>query len=474
MSKTHYCTALMISLCFLNSCTLYQKPKVPELHNPPSFKTQALVTSPVIKTLWWEQFNDPLLNNIVAQALKNNYDYQIALKNIQIADTYVLQSFTNLFPQADITFGSSRNKSAQALVNSYTDGTVFNPAFESFSNVFGFQQLTANISYQLDIWNQVHNTIKQAKANQSASISTTRGVKLVLISQVVNTYFQISGLIANIHNLQAQKKIIQNLIQLYDTQYHSGLIDFNTVDDAKNQVETIQTTIDSLEKQQYILQFTLAYLCGEYPEKFNVISKTQRNDFHHLNIIPPGIPANMMANRPDIQAAYYQVLSYGYLEKENLANFLPAVSITGEYGYASNTLAGLISAANSYWTLGIFATQYLLDYPTHMSQYKRAQYQYQTAILNYKKTALKAFKEVDGALSSYQEDNKALLTLHKQHHIAQNKFQLANAQYQAGLVDYTAYLNANIQTLQSSYNLMNQQVIVVGDIILVYAALGIG
>jgi multidrug efflux system outer membrane protein len=116
----------------------------------------------------------------------------------------------------------------------------------------------------------------------------------------------------------------------------------------------------------------------------------------------------MISNRPDIQSAYYQVLSTGYMEKETIANFLPTVNITGNYGYASTALSNLLSHSNSFWNYGIYTSQFIFDYAIRMSEYQRAKFQYESAILNYKNTAINAFTQVDTALTSYKEDNEAL------------------------------------------------------------------
>ena len=215
-------------------------------------------------------------------------------------------------------------------------------------------------------------------------------------------------------------------------------------------------------------------MSGEYPEKFSFKIANEYNNFYRVNLIPAGIPAKMIANRPDIQDAYYQILSYGYLEKQSIANFLPPISLTGTYGYARSALANLITHANAYWNYGIFATQYLFDYATRMSEYERSKFQYQSAILNYKNIVINAFKEVDSALSSYKQDNEAFHAYRNQVINSKDQLMLADSQYQAGLTDYSTYLTSNLIYLQSDYNLANQKLAVTQDIIQVYVSLGLG
>lgn len=473
MKKIIFISICTLNMFLLSSCTLYSKPKVPALNNPNYFKPQIKMTSANLNNNWWENFNDPELNQLVNSAIKNNYSYQIALKNIDIACTYVTQNMASLFPQANMGFNTSRNKSAAAISNVQNVNT-FNPTSSGFSQIFNLQQLTGTITYQVDIWNQIRNSVKQAQANQAVTEADSNNVKLTVISSVVSTYFQIKALNGNIINLNKQLQTSEEIVQLYNTQFSSGLIDFSTVDTAKNQVEVLKTNIDSLEKQQQVLQNTLAYLSGQYPENFTVKIDNGLNNFHNINLIPSGIPAKMIANRPDIQDAYYQILSYGYLVKQTIANFLPSVNLTANYGYASTALSNLLAHSNAYWNYGLYSTQFVFDYGTRMSEYKRANYQYQSAILTYKNTVINAFNQVDSNLSSYQEDNEALNGYQNQVANSKDLLMIANAQYQSGLNDYTNYLIDNLSYLQNDYNLTNQKLAVIQDIIQVYVSLGLG
>ncbi len=477
MKKT-FCYVIGSLSIFSNGCTLYKKPEVPALNNPHFFKPAIKETSINLKDAWWENFNDEKLNLFVNLAIKNNYSYKIALKNIEIACTYVTQNLSNLFPQVNMSFNSSRNKSAAALANANGNANVstnsVNPSSSSFSRIFNLQELTLSGSYQVDVWNQIRNSVKQAQANQSVSIADSKQVKLTIISSVVNIYFQIEAINSNLINLSEQLKSAKEIVQLYTTQYESGLIDFSTLDDAKNQVEIIKSNINTLEKQGQVFQYTLAYLCGEYPENFNLTVDNRFEHVHLNHLIPEGIPARMIANRPDIQEAYYQVLSAGYMEKQTIANFLPNISLTGDYGYASSALSNLISSANSYWNYGLNITQFVFDYKIRMSEYERANFQYQAAILNYKNAVINAFTQVDSALVSYKEDNEALLAFENQIINTKDKLMLTDAQYQGGLTDYTGYLEINLNYLQNEYNYINQKLAVAEDIVQVYVSLGLG
>ena len=293
---------------------MYKKPDVPDIKNPSQFKTKIKVTHAKLNDHWWKNFHDVKLNQLVELAVKNNYSYQVSLKNIQIACTYVMQNVSTLFPQANLSFSSSRNKLASTLSNGFGSTNLVIP--NQRASIFNLQQLTGTVSYELDIWNQLRNSIKQAEVNQAGSVADSNVIKLALITNVVDTYLQIKALNANLNNLHNQNKFADEIVKLTNTQFKSGLIDASTLDTVKNQAEIIKSNIYNLEKQQQVLLFTLAYLVGEYPENFAFTIKERLQKLQTAALVPAGIPSEMMANRPDIQSAYYQILSYGYLENE--------------------------------------------------------------------------------------------------------------------------------------------------------------
>jgi len=473
MKKGYYYTIILSTVLLATSCTLYQKPVVPALQVPDHFKEEFHVTHPSLNEKWWENFHDLRLNTLVELALKNNLDYKVALKNIEIMNTYVVQYFSALFPQVNAYFDTTDNKSAAANLAAFASNSVLNASDQNQSRKYKLSHLYGTVSYEIDVWNQIHNQVAQAKENTEMSIAQANIIKLSLITTVVDTYFKITTANAAIANLHRQLAVAIEFLQLQKTQLQSGLVDASSVEQASNQVEAIKASIPVQEKQKSILLHSLAYLVGEYPEKWTFPVNQSIVALKTNHLIPEGIPSSMLANRPDIQNAFHQILSYGYLEKQNIANFLPALSLTGTYGYASNSLAHLISAANTYWTYGFYVAQFVFDYQLRMSQYKRSQYQYESAILTYRATVLNAYTEVDNALISFEEDHKTLLANQQQMFHMKALTKLAEAQYQAGLNDYTAYLSADLAYLQSELTTANQKLMVVEDTLQIYKALGL-
>jgi len=454
----------------LPGCTLYTKPDPPLANNPELFKIKLVESYSALNNHWWENFNNPQLNTLVNQAIEKNYNYQVAVKNIDIAQTYVLQNMTLLFPQLGVDYGFSRNKHIVNVGNSVSSA----PQLTTGNNIFDLQLLAATMNYEIDIWNQVHNSVNQANADKKTAEGNTNVVRVTLIGSVVNTYYQIVALTENIANLKVQHKDALELLELTRVQFVSGLVDESEVFTASNQAETIFSNLKTSEKQLKILVFTMAYLLGEYPENFSLTVESKLSDLKFSALMPEAIPSVVVANRPDIQAAFTSVLSFGFVEKQNIANFLPNLTLSGTYGYANNTFSHLINPYNVLWTYGLNGVQLLLDYPALYAQWKRSEIQYESAILTYQNTVINAFAEIDGALASFSEDDLVMKSFQKKLVNTEEILSIASAHYASGLTNYIDYLTNDLSMLQTDYSLTVAELTVVQDIVQVYKSLGLG
>lgn len=457
----------ILILIFLSSCSLYTKPETPKLSLPANFKSAIKVKRCNLPNDWRLQFKDGNLSSLEKLSLSNNYDYKIAIKNIQIAKTYVDEAISNYFPQINLNANASRNALS---ISNFTNNTINgNP-----NRVYSLLQLGASASYELDFWNKIGNGVKSAKANVEAAKANSNIIKLTLISNVANTYFQLSALNNNLVNLKAQLQATKNIAKLNKTQYQGGLANIEPVDNAQIQVESVNTNLNNIAKQIQIAQNTLAYLTGQYPEHFHPYSNSILSDKNLERFIPANLPSQMLMNRPDIQAAYYQIFAFGYLQKQALANFFPDFSLTGTYGFASNSLSNFINNGNLFWSYAANMIEPLFDYAKRTSQYRRAKFQYESSVLNYKSVVLNAFTEVNNALTSYRQDFLSLQASTKQLASANEKLNLAKAQYKSGMLDYLTYLTYQLSYLQTQYITTNQTLLVYQDIILIYKVLGLG
>ena len=465
------------SMFFLSGCSLYTHPKKITVRIPKKFKYALNNENFKIKNDWWKNFKSNKLDNIVSKALKNNLNYLIAIKNIKVAKTYVSQNESNLFPTVNFSYEATRNKMPSYQTALSSGGSV---SGSSPTVIYNLNQAGLSASYELDVWNQVNNAVKQAKANVSVSKEDADVVKLTLISNVAQAYFQIQSLKESIVNLKKEYKAEKEILKLYEVQYKDGLTNAEPIVNTKTNLEILRTDLNDSIKQKDITQNTLAYYLGKFPENFKLSVKTNIKNVLNFNgnryskLIPPNIPSEILTQRPDVKEAEYNVLAYAYAKKESLANFFPVFNLTGSYGYASPSLNNFIADANSVWNFGLDILAPIFNYKTNISIYKRSKLQYQQAVLNYRNTIINAFSETDSDLADFQKDMQTLKSYEKNYRYALKLFNIYKVQYKTGISSKITYLTYKENLLNSEYNLINQNLLVKEDVINVYNALGMG
>ena len=465
------------SIYILSGCSLFSQPKKIAVKIPKKFKYAVKTGNIPVKNDWWKNFRDKQLDILVDEAVKNNLNYLIAVKNIQVAKTYVSQNESNLFPVVNFSFSATRNK-LPGYETSIFSGNWSSGAPSTV--IYNLNQAGLNASYELDVWNQVNNAVKQARANTAVSKEDAGVVKLTLISNVAQAYFQILALEKSADNLKKQYTAEKEILNLNVIQYKDGLIDAEPVETAKTNLEILKTELNDSIKLQDITKNTLAYYLGKFPEKFKFKTnpKTRNingyNDMNYSKLIPPNIPSKILTQRPDVKEAEYNVLSYAYAKKESLANFFPVFSLTGNYGYASPGLNNFITDANSVWNFGLDILAPIFNYKTNISIYKRSKLQYQQAVLNYRNAIINAFSETDSALAVYKRDYKILKSYKNNFNYSKKLFHIYKIQYKAGISSRITYLTYKLDMLNAEYNLINQNLLLREDVIGVYNALGMG
>ena len=242
-----------------------------------------------------------------------------------------------------------------------------------------------------------------------------KAAKLALISEVVTVYFQIATINKNIANLSRQKTIVNSLLKIANTQYAIGYIEITTLRDASIKENSIKNDIRNLKKQQKIYLNHLAELQDQYPEDFKAKIDSAANKTEWQNLLPPTIPAQMLADRPDIQIAQLEVAAFSNNQTEWFSGFLSS--------FSSN---------------------------------ESPEDQYEQAVLNYKNTVHNAFQEVDDALLAFKEDQASLYSARTITNNASEDYKTANIQYKAGQIDYATYLSFELHLLQTEYELALQ------------------
>lgn len=238
----------------LNGCTLSPEYHRPEVEVPSAYRYEPKAAAATVNTAWWQQYGDPVLDELIETALANNYTVQIAAANVEQAIGIVTQTRSALYPQ--LGYGASGEKLR-------SPDTGLAAAIPNIPNTQETYQALLSASWELDLWGRIRSLSEAAQANMLATEEARRGVILTLVSSVASTYIVLRGLDEQLAISQRTLAAYGESAKLYQLQYKYGQTSLMTVAQTQSQYETAATQIPLIESQIAQVENALSVLLGE-------------------------------------------------------------------------------------------------------------------------------------------------------------------------------------------------------------------
>jgi NodT family efflux transporter outer membrane factor (OMF) lipoprotein len=414
----------------LTACSVgptYQRPQIAppaEWHETP-LQTDAASPSVWPEADWWHGFGSPRLDQLIAEAERNNDDLAGAMARVQEADAQVRIAGAPLLPTVDLGADVTRERAVSSASGGLAVFNVFNP------------QLTA--SYELDFWGKNRALRDAARASAVASRYDRQTVALTIISSVASTYFQALELRDRIEvarqNLANGQKILRGLQLEQSVGTATGL----DVAQQATAVALLDAALPPLLQQFRQSVYALAVLVGRTPESIDVESGTLTE--LDAPAIVQGLPSELLARRPDIANAEQQLIAANADITVARAALFPSIELTASGGYASSTLASLVSPANRLYAFSAGLTQPIFHGGALRGQVAYSQARYTELLSSYHKTVLSAFSNVESALVATRQT--ALQRERQRDAVtkARRAYEFAQTQMSAGIVNILTVLN---------------------------------
>ena len=429
---------LVLSLLalLLNACMVGPDYVRPPVDTPAAWRLSETEVKDLANTAWWEQFGDPVLNDLVATALRENKDLMIATARIdEFAGNYGFVR-SGLFPQVGAGFDASRQKNIGAAVIGAGAGDTFN----SYSAVL-------NASWEIDIWGRIRRQTEAANAQLLGSEEGRRGVVLSLVGSVAGAYINLRNLDRQLEIAKATAKSRGESYELFKLRFEGGVISLLELSQNKSQFEEALASIPPLEKAIAQQENGLSVLLGRNP---GPIARGKDIDQLLLPAIPAGLPSELLERRPDIRRAEQNLIAANALIGAAKAAYYPSISLTGLFGYASPSLSGLFNSQNKMWQYGAPISLPIFTAGAIAGQVQSAEAVQQQALFGYQKAIQEAFREVNDALVSQDRTHEQLLAQRRQVEALQQYASTARLRYDNG---YTSF----IEVLDAERSLFNVQ-----------------
>lgn len=429
--------------CFLllSSCTLHPPYQRPFVEAPCDWRLESNDISTEVNANWWVEFQDPVLDALIGEALHNNLNLQIAVFRVLEYRARVDQVRAELLPKFDLTGGANRTQ-LSLETNQVTPGSL------RITSIFDF---LANVSYELDIWGRIRSATEASFADFFAQIENRRAVVLSLVSAVAEAYIQLRQYDKQ---LAISRQTLQSRLEsfrLAEARFQGGLTSELEVTQAASEMETAAAQVKEFEilvpQQENLLSLLVGRNPGEI-ERGDTLDTLQMPPF-----IPEGLPSELLEQRPDIRQAEQALVAANARIGQARALFFPQITLTGFYGGESLQLKDLFTDPARTWLYGFNFMQLLFDAGKTSAKVEEVMALKCEAYYNYLYTIQTAFKEVNDALILNRKSLELVDVQRRRVEILSASLRLATLQYDNGQTDYLNVLDAqrNLFAAQLDY-----------------------
>jgi len=428
-------TALLLSLC---GCKVGPNYKRPPATLPDQFRgvapdlstqQQPQAAQPFGEMKWFEVFQDKTLDDLIREALTNNYDLRIAASRVMQARAIVGVTRANQFPQVS------------------AGGSITNERSNFFPGAPTFDNLNISASYILDFWGQYRRATEAARANLVATEFGQDVVRTTLVTDVASQYFNLRQYDAQLEYSKKTLEADQGMLKLNTIKFKGGESAETDVLQAQLLVEQAEAQIISLNQLIEQTENAISVLLGKNPAAVaRGISLTEQP---HMPDVPTGLPSSLLERRPDVRQAEQFLVAANANVGVAKAAFFPQFSLTGLFGAQSTSITSFLQGPATFWSIGGQVAQPIFQGGRIRSNYRLAWAQRDEAELTYKQSVLTAVADVSNSLVGYSQSRKYRMKIEEQTQTYFETARLANVRFNGGATSFLEVLVTQQQYFES-------------------------
>jgi multidrug efflux system outer membrane protein len=401
---------------------------------------------------WPEVYKDEILQQLIKEALTNNY-------NVRIAATAIMQA------QADL--GITRANQFPSLAGSFAIQNERNSAYPGAPT---FDTAGLSLSYIVDFWGQYRRATEAARATLLSTQYAQNVVRITLIDSVATAYFQLRAFDEQLDVSQQTATADRDIVRINTIGFKGGEYAITDVYQAQLLVQTAEAQIITLQQSIEQTENLLSILLGRNPGP--ILRGLTIVDQPHSPELPPGLPSALLERRPDVQQAEQALVAANANVGVAKANFFPQLSLTGTFGAQSTALSSFLQGPATFWAVGGGLVQPLFEGGRITSGYKLAWAQRDQAELFYKQTVQQAFADVSNSLVGYRQSRLYRIKLQEQTATYQETARLANVRFMGGYTSFLEVLYTEQQYFTSELSLTQAWFAEMQNYAQLYQALG--
>lgn len=386
---------------------------------------------------WWIAFHDPILNALMSKVVISNQNIIQAEAQYRQALTLVRQARAAYAPTVSTTATVSRDKTPD--FNNLNSESGSNSDFGD--NVTNQYRYTWDAIWEPDLWGSVARNVEANVASADASRALLALTTLSMQATLAQTYFQLRGLDGDQRVLDNTLRNYEKLLKITQNRYNVGVASKGDVLQVQSQLEQAQVAAIDNRINRAIYEHAIAVLMGEPPAHFSL---PPCDCTYEVPFIPVDCPSTLLERRPDIAEAERQVASANAQIGVAIAAYFPVLTLSGTYGYNTNSFPKLFTGPASLWSLGSQLAQTLFDAGLREANVMNARANFDATVANYRQVVLTAFQDVEDNLATLRILEKELAAQSQAVQTANHSLRLIMNEYQAGTKGLTDVLNAEI------------------------------
>jgi NodT family efflux transporter outer membrane factor (OMF) lipoprotein len=393
---------------------------------------------------WAEQFGDPQLPKLIAEALAGSPSIAQAQARLAKAASYIESSRSTLFPQVNASYSWTRER--------YSPNGLFVPPiggkWDSEHNI------TASASWDLDLWGKNRAKLNAAVSREKAAAAEAQQVRVTLAASVASTYNQLAQLYAlrdiaarEIHNRQSIGTITNGrVVAGLDTNVERQTADGN--------IATSQSSLTELDGQITVVRYQLGALLGKGPDRGLQIAEPIVNPGGAI-ALPDNVPADLVSRRPDLVAARWQVEAVLHDVKSTKAEFFPDINLTGNFGLDAFGWSDLFLWSSRQVMVGPAVHLPIFDAGALRAKLKGNYADFELDVANYNQTLINALNDVATQITSIRSVDRQQTDAQRALDASSKAYELAVIRYKAGLSPQLQVLNADDNRLAAEQAVTN-------------------
>ncbi|HZV66404.1 MAG TPA: efflux transporter outer membrane subunit [Telluria sp.] len=388
---------------------------------------------------WWTVFGDENLNALEQRAVRDNPGVKASAQRLLQAQAQLGTVRASQAPTVNV--GASVSNSHSSAQTS--EGLALGGQSIKGNNY----ELGASLSYELDLWGRVRRVVEAADAQALAAQDDRDGVILLLSAQVASTYLQLRGTDAETAILKGALDTRRESEQLIEARFNAGLS--NELDVARARIERANAEADlqEVQRQRNLLEHSLSTLVGLTPSA-PLIAALGTATLPQPPAIPVGLPASLLGQRPDLAASVATLRASNAQIGVAEGAFYPSLSLTGNFGYASESLRNIADGGARQFSIGPLALSLpLFDGGRNKANLALSKARYEEALANHEGKLLTALREVEDALSDVQQRQRQGEVQAQARQAAARAYVVAQARYERGVSTYLDVTDAQRSSL---------------------------